>query len=438
MFVMRREDFFKYCSVLFMLLAEFRQQIDLSTASLMNKRACAYAGEYFSGLYLYHLKKETKTIEVPRWLLLNTRPALKLKAAFSGKNIPIVFSIDDKYACYLCVCLFSLLKNASPDFNYDILILDGNISPYHKKYLSEFERENVSVRFIDVEPYLAGIDRKLFYLCSTHTISTYLRIFLPQILPDYQKILYLDPDTIILKDIVELYQEDIGDSWLGGTVDTGMLCNINDKTGNTKDTIKNVLRMDRSEEYMQAGVMLMNLTQLRENNFTKQCLECLKRVKTPRFVDQDIINSVCYKNIKWLDGRWNVEWHLPFFIKLYERLLPEKVYLKYIADRRNPSIIHYAGPKPWNGINQEFSDIFWNYCRRTPCYEEVLDKAWRAASLQIIRPLSEKIKALEEELQKSARQLPSPDSHPQAFIRAFLSKIRWDLLKRTANENRSK
>jgi lipopolysaccharide biosynthesis glycosyltransferase len=160
-------------------------------------------------------------------------------------------------------------------------------------------------------------------------------------------------------------------------MDVGMQCNINRKDDETKDTIINVLNMDNPSEYLQAGLMLLNLTELRNTDFTQKCLECLQRVKTPRFVDQDIINSVVYKKVKWLDTAWNVEWHLPFSIRLYERLLPEKIYLKYLEDRQDPAMIHYAGPKPWNVFDQEFSDVWWSFARETACYEAILNKLWR-------------------------------------------------------------
>lgn len=405
MFIMQKKDFFEYCEILFSLLFDFQKSINISDASLMNKRACAYISEYFTGAYLHHLKKYRTTKEVSRYILMQTEIKQNYQQAFSKNSIAIVYSSDDKYANCLYISLYSMIKNASSEYNYDILIIDGKISPYHKKQIKSLQKNNISIRYINIDPYLIDIDRNIFYLVSTHTISSYYRFFIHEILSSYKKIIYIDPDTIILHDISELFKENINSYLIGAAIDIGMICNINNKNEKTKEIIKNKLMMNNQNEYFQGGLMLMNLDKLREFNFTQKCINCLKRVKTPRFVDQDILNSVCYKKVKWIDSSWNVLWHLPFKVKHYERLLPEALYLKYLSDRENTKIIHYAGPKPWHIFNQEFSDVFWSYAKETICYEEVLEKSWMASIFNTQERLYLSINMINDEYKKNKKRL---------------------------------
>ena len=455
MFIMEKSCFFKYCEILFKILFDFREKIDLSNASIMNRRACAYIGEYFTGLYLYHIKNKERFVETARVLIINTDLPVSYTPAFKKKNIPIVFSADDNYAIYLNVCLSSLLKNASPEYNYDILIIDGKISEYHKKQLSTLSSENVSIRYVDISPYMTKYNQNIFYLCSTHTISTYYRFFLPELLNNYKKVLYIDPDTVILKDIVKLYKVNLKNHLIGAIKDIGLQCELQMPQKNIKQFLLNTLEIKEPYDYFQGGVMLLNIEKLQQFNFTKKCIDCLIKVKTPRFVDQDIMNSVCYGQVEFIANEWNVEWQLPFSIPLYERFLPKETYLQYLKARNNPAIIHYSGPKPWNILDKEFSDVFWLYARDTRCYEEILSKS----NKQVLREFNTYIvqyikKTIEERVQslmllfnsdKNSNKIDAPKfnymqlkKYSKLYMYKILSSVTFGKLKASFKKKKNK
>ena len=92
------------------------------------------------------------------------------------------------------------------------------------------------------------------------------------------------------------------------------------------------------------------------------------------YVDQDVLNKVCYKMVALLDSSWNTitdagkrKGMMP--------LLPERLYNKWLSDRIKPKIIHYASvTKPWNAPESDLADHWWHYARMTPFYEEILFK----------------------------------------------------------------
>lgn len=66
------------------------------------------------------------------------------------------------------------------------------------------DKSNFSIRYLDPTPYIQGCS---FYIRGHFSIETYFRLVLPELLPGYQKILYLDSDMVVQGDVAELYNE---------------------------------------------------------------------------------------------------------------------------------------------------------------------------------------------------------------------------------------
>lgn len=372
-FIMKRELFFKYAEWIFKLLFELNKQIDLNLKSVKGKRVLAFIVERFFGIFLTKHSSELKARKLKLTLIKDPDIRKDIEPAFSSNNIPVVMSSDNNYVYYLAASIKSLVLNGNPDKNYDIMVLTDNITKENQKLLKTLALPSVSIRFIDVEPYLKKIDPKIFYLSGTHTQSTYYRFFAPTIFSKFDKILYLDCDSIILDDVAKLYNTEIGDNLLGACVDVGMIANF---TANKKlyDFIKDKLTVSNPYKYFQAGVLIVNIAQFKQQNIQGKLFEKLKEIKTPRFVDQDILNAVCYNQVNFLDPKWNVEWNLPIDFPYLENLLPETIYEEYMQNRNNPSFLHYSGRKPWNLVHHDLSEIFWNYASQTPFFVRTLVK----------------------------------------------------------------
>ena len=132
----------------------------------------------------------------------------------SDKLIPIFYACDDNFIKYTIVSLHSIIKNASPDYKYEVHILHTEISDEMKARLKELENKCFTLVFDDVTDNLANIADKL-PLRDYYSKTTYYRLFIAEMYPQYDKAIYIDSDTIVQGDISSLYFNDIKDAYVG-------------------------------------------------------------------------------------------------------------------------------------------------------------------------------------------------------------------------------
>ena len=111
---------------------------------------------------------------------------------FSRKieEIPIFFASDNNYAPYLAVALKSLLSNASSDYFYKIHILTTNLDEEISSKLLKLKTNNSSIQIISLAEEIEHIKNR-FQLRDYYSIETYYRFFIPDLFPQYDKVLYL-------------------------------------------------------------------------------------------------------------------------------------------------------------------------------------------------------------------------------------------------------
>ena len=130
------------------------------------------------------------------------------------KKVPVFYACDDNFVKYTMVSLHSMMENASKDRQYEIHILHTDISERMQKLLKEMSNENFTVQFDNVTDYLKSIRNKL-PLRDYYSKTTYFRLFIAEMFPEYEKAIYIDSDTIVLGDVAELYDYELGDSYVG-------------------------------------------------------------------------------------------------------------------------------------------------------------------------------------------------------------------------------
>ena len=197
------------------------------------------------------------------------------------KIIPIFFAIDDGYTPFLAVALQSLIDNANKEYKYLIKVLHTNVQKEHMEQIKKFESENVSIEFVDLSYYIEKVKDKL-YTRDYYTNTTYFRLFLPELYPQYDKVLYLDSDIIVVGDISELYNTDMGTNLVAAAPD-----DIIQYNKVFQDYAELVVGVASYKNYFNAGVLLMNLDELRKFNFQEKFLYLLGTVKFSVAQDQD-------------------------------------------------------------------------------------------------------------------------------------------------------
>lgn len=264
-----------------------------------------------------------------------------------NKEIPVFFAVDNRYIPFLSVALRSLIDNTSKENIYAIKILYTNVTEENKIKIKKYETENISIEFVDLNKQLEEIKEKL-YTRNYFSNTTYYRLFIPELYPEYDKAVYIDSDTVCLSDIAELYNTDMGDNLIAGIPD-GVIQAIDI----FKDYVERVVGVADYNNYFNAGVIVMNLKELRDYKFEEKFIYMLEKIKFEVAQDQDYLNRLCKGRVKILDYSWN---RMPVMGKTEGKI----------------NLIHYnLGAKPWYFDNVVYQEYFWEYAKKTEFYNEI-------------------------------------------------------------------
>lgn len=372
MFILNKQDFMSYCDWLFKILFQVHNQIDYEKYNIHQKRACAYIGETLCGIYANYLKKIKKRAvkSFPISFIKNTDIALPIEPVFNENFIPIVMATDKNYAPYLAVTLYSIVKNSTTDNKYDIIILEENLSDDIKeKYrLIVSDKKNISLRFYNMS-FLMNSNGCDNLLTINHLkLSAYYRLFIANIMKNYLKAIYLDSDLIVNTSLEHLYNTDISNMYAAACKDMLVINTFTQPDFN--QYLLDVLNIDNRNYYFNSGVLLLNLEKIRKDNLLEKMLIVAKK-NNAYFHDQNVLNSVFYKKIVWLDDKYNVNWHLLFTKDASN--FPSDIWNNYLTNLKDFYILHYTSAyKPWNSPERPNSYFWWKYARQTPFYEEII------------------------------------------------------------------
>ncbi len=229
---------------------------------------------------------------------------------------------------------------------------------------------HIKLDFVDIRPYLTEYSEAFYVDGVTHiSAGAYYRFFIPKIFSGiYDKALYLDCDLVVLDDVAQLFDYDLGDNLLAASHDYGFMF-----SRTIGQSVMKKLGLAQPQNYFNSGVLLFNIKQFEKEDTFAALFSCLRRVKTPICHDQDILNIVCEGRVFFLSEAWNCKQHIiDNMIILKDKLAPE-LYDDALAASKKPSILHYTtANKPWNRAEAGSHDeLFWKFARKTPCYETI-------------------------------------------------------------------
>lgn len=266
----------------------------------------------------------------------------------SKGEIPIFFSTDNNYIPFLDVTIRSLIANASKDYKYHIVVLNTGLDEQKTSKIKEMENENFKIDFADISYAVKDIAHKLPN--EQHFgLATWYRLFIQSLFPQYDKILYLDCDIIVLGDISELYHTDLEDNYVGGVIENWIL-HSPVFSYYTKEAVG-----IESKNYINAGILVIDLEKFRENQIEQKFVELINTYNFDVIdPDQSYLNFLCQGKIKYIPFEWN------------------RTPLENVACD-NPKIIHYAlGLKPWHVPDMFLGYYFWEYAEQSPFYDEIM------------------------------------------------------------------
>lgn len=384
LFIMKKGLFFKYSQWLFDILSTFKEQVNMTGYSEEEVRAPGHIAERLLGIFVLHQQRSVSKLSIKELQpvvflhsekknpgLAGAISDLAIKPAFRTHNIPVVLSTSNKFAPFAAATMQSVIDHASPDYNYDIICIEQELTTANKRRISAIRKnDNVSIRTFNVN-FSEFLQKKA--LNQYISTETYFRLFFPYLLTEYEKILWLDSDVVVQRDVAELFAIDIGNLLVGATRDYNATALLKGADPEYAQFCQNELRVSDAYHYFQAGVLLFNLHAFRQSFAFEEILNQVQQYHYP-YGDQDILNKLCRKRVYWLDNRWDVvadvDEYMSNFLRYWD---PDKTYVDYQLVKRDPAIIHFAGPtKPWHSPLNAMADQFWDACRRTPFYEIAL------------------------------------------------------------------
>ncbi len=276
-------------------------------------------------------------------------------------HIAVVYISDENYAVLTGVSINSIKVNRDKNLIYDIYILANQISKDKLNcFLTLAEHNfNIIIEQIDFQKNQYKIDD--FHVTSTAT----LKFDLPYIFNNLDKILYLDGDVLVQKDLKELYNINIENEYAAVVKDLIPMLLYN-------PSIFKMLNINH-ENYFNSGVMLLNLKKMRSDMISEK-LHTYRENGINYFMDQDALNVVLGKNVKYISLYNN------YMTTLWNKVKADVIIKEYNLDRltdinsycENAVIIHLTGPekpdvnKPWKIKDKFYADLIKKYYLSSP------------------------------------------------------------------------
>ncbi len=265
------------------------------------------------------------------------------------KLIPVFFAADENYMPFLAVTLTSMKKHMDKTRSYAIHVLYTGELGKNAEWVKGMAEENFSVSFTDISEK-AELIKSVMRCRDYYTSAIYFRLFIPDLFPQYEKAIYLDCDIVLLSDVAELYDQEIGENYIGAVADE-VVASIPQFRCYTK----NALGID-AETYFNSGVITLNLKKLRGLDFYKTFYGILSSYDFVVAPDQDCLNLICKGKVYYYGGEWNK--------------------MPTAGDKNaSPKLIHYnLCMKPWHYDGILFEEYFWEFAKATPFYQTILAK----------------------------------------------------------------
>lgn len=266
------------------------------------------------------------------------------------KEIPIFFSVNDNYIPYLDVALVSLIKNSSKDYVYKITILKTDVSEENQNKILKRQADNIEINFYDVKHIVEPI-KEILPDMFHYTLAAYYRLFIETAFPEYERVVYLDSDIVLLSDIAELYNIDLGDKWVAAAHEQNT-----ERDPLFTDYVKTILGIP-PHTYFNSGVMVMNLKEFRKNKVQQRFLTLLTTYNFDCLApDQEYLNVICKDNVYNLPTGWN------------KHSFPEE-------PEGELKLCHYAlSNKPWHYEDTINGEYFWQYAKESEFNQELINK----------------------------------------------------------------
>lgn len=210
----------------------------------------------------------------------------------NNADLVIAMSSTKNWYHYLMVDIYSLLECTKSVKKIYLLIETTEINdvPYLKQIIQKYR--NVEFKIINSHDYLINnLSSNSPNLNTTFSDFTFVKLLLPDIVEE-DKVLYIDTDAIVRKDISNVWKYDISNCYAAGVKDEGAIR-------------ENILkRYGIKGKYINCGFVLFNLRKIRNDNVKDMWFSLINEIGL-LLPDQDAFNIVCQHNEMYLPSIYN-------------------------------------------------------------------------------------------------------------------------------------
>lgn len=250
-------------------------------------------------------------------------------------EIDIVYASDRYYFPYVYVSIKTLYENNKSLTEIRVHYIEQDVDRHSLEGLRQLAREYGR----DIDLIAFTIPREFDEILPTYGVAsktTYVKFWFASLFPEMDRVLYLDPDTMVMSRIDELYNLELGENLIAGVIE------------NLPTYHMEASQMDMNDSYINGGMVLCNLRQWRKNHFEDKALERLKDVSHNLNYDQGILNELCKKATLVLHPKYNVLAEV-FEFKSAEKIKKRYGFKNYYSQKMideailYPVIIHFTG-----------------------------------------------------------------------------------------------
>lgn len=262
-------------------------------------------------------------------------------------EINVVYAADDNYAVLAGVSMLSLFENNKRCSQLDVYILADNISDKNQARLYEIGRSyKRDVYLIDTADFIKDLQERGIngYANAAGGYTAYARLLIPDLIISKNRVIYLDCDTLVVGEIMDLGRIDMQGKPIGLAYDC------------CQNRYKKFISLNENEEYFNTGVMILDINQWKEKRCIERIIDHISHVRSEYpLVDQDFINVVLHGDIYRLDMKNN--YLSQYFLYSYNGL--KKVYdlnesyfytQDEYVDSSQAVVLHFCGQtfiRPW-------------------------------------------------------------------------------------------
>ena len=278
-------------------------------------------------------------------------------------RIPVVMNVNNNYLYQSMITLTSLAENSKKENYYDIFILiPNNFNIEYRLQILQLELKyrNINIKIIEGEkPYVK----------FENYDSNFSKLFLHLLIPGYDKMIYINYNTLIFADLEELFNIDLQENYF-----SGFLSNETNKHNFTYDN--SIISLNKS---INTNIMLINTKKLNQNNKINEFKLLYSQNKDNKNFDEKAMINILFKNeTDILPEKYgmpnfdNVDIGLKYNLQIKEFYRYEEN--KFIAAFYEPSI-NDLFCKPWEkGYKCKQSIGWWYFAKKTKFFQEIKNK----------------------------------------------------------------